>query len=293
MASNEQTTFPTILSSIVITMGTLSFFANFMQLFFICHDKKQRNSVFGIILLSLCVADLIVSIVLFNIGMNNLLKLFLVIDWTLYNKLKLASDIAIIFSVASSLCHIVFIAVLRVLALVFPFKIKQIITKLRCKIILVFLWLFSIGFMLIRHFIKIYILSHLAIMASCILLLAYSIICYRMCKRRDILGNEATQRSRQQSDRYVLLYSITLTVIFCTCILPRAFSSFMKFSRARNYISTILYSLNPFLDPLLYFFANYFKQKRVNIVLPDKNRPDRVATRAINGKSKIFDETRL
>ena len=55
MVSNELRTIFTIYSSISITTGTLGLIANFLQLFFICRDKKQRDSVFGMILLSLCV----------------------------------------------------------------------------------------------------------------------------------------------------------------------------------------------------------------------------------------------
>ena len=204
MLINELRTSFTIYSSIHITPGILGLIANFLQLCFICRDKKQRNSVFGIILLSLCVADILVSICFSYSGIIDLLYVFLVIDLELSKKLRSLSSFAFIFSLVSSFCHVVFIAVLRVLSLIFPFRIKQIITKLRCKIVLVCLWLFSIGFMLISHLIKVDIVSYLAITTSCLLLLAYSIICYRMCKRRGIQGNESTQRNRQQSNKHGL-----------------------------------------------------------------------------------------
>ncbi len=293
MLSNEQRTFYTIFSSIYLTTGILGLIANFLQLCFICRDKKQRNSVFGMILLSLCVADILVSIYLSYRGIITLLDLFLVME--LPNQLMFLSIFAFIFSFVSSLCHVVFIAVLRVLSLVFPFRIKQIITKLRCKIILVVLWLFSIGFALISYLIKIGIFLYLAITTSCTLLLAYSIICYRMCKRRGIQGNESTQRNRQQSDKHVLLYSMALTFIFCSCNLPYSLFVVMKFrvSEVGSYIILALFFINAFLDPLLYFFVSHCRQRRANVVLPNRNCQHQTAAREKIGKSQNIQETRL
>ena len=296
MVSNETRTIITIFLSVRITTGILGLIANFLQLVFICRDKKQRNSVFGMILLSLCVADIFVSFFLSYSGITNLLNLFLVIDLELSNKLiRTSFDIALIFSILSSFSHVVFIAVVRVLSLVFPFRIKQIITKLRCKIILVVLWFFSIGLAIISHLIKVFILSYLAITTSCLLLLAYSIICYRMCKRRGIQGNESTQRNRQKTDKHVLLYSMILTFIFCSCILPFSLSSLIKYriSLVRDYIILALLFINPLLDPLLYFFVSHCRQRRANVVLPNRNCQHQTAAREKIGKSQNIQETRL
>ncbi len=141
-----------ILSCIFVGTGTLGFITNLVQMIFICRDKKQRNSVFGITLLSLSISDIFVSIVQFYRGILSVLYLLLVIDSRLFAKHSLLSSHGIAFSLASSLSHVIFIAVMRMLALVFPMRIKRIITKPRCKIILVFLWLLSIGLVAISNF---------------------------------------------------------------------------------------------------------------------------------------------
>ncbi len=293
MVNKEFAAFLTILSSIFTTTGVLGLIANLMQLFFVCRDKKQRKSVFGMILLSLCVADIIVSVVQLYRGIIGLLTLLLVIDLKLLSKLLFPSLLAFIFSVASSFSHVVFIALLRVLSLVFPFRIKQIFTKLRSKIILVFLWLFSIGFIIIDHFTMKFLWPYLAITTSFILLLAYSIICYRMCKRRGIQGNESTQRNREQSDKYVFVYSMALTFIFCVCNLPAAISVFIEMPMVGRYVGIFLHSMNPLIDPLLYFFASYCKQRRANNALPNRDCQNQNVARAVNGNSQKIGETPL
>ncbi len=152
MLTEDQKTHYIILSSIYIGTGTLCFMANLVQMIFICRDKKQRDSVFGITLLSLSISDIFVSIVLLYRGISCLLLLSLVVDLNIFYKHFLLADLGIVFSFASSFSHVIFIVVMRILALVFPLRIKRIITKSRCKIILVLLWLFSICFVTTSYF---------------------------------------------------------------------------------------------------------------------------------------------
>ena len=149
----EQKTNVIIPASIYLGIGTLGFIANLVQMIIIGRDKKQRNSVFGITLLSLNISDIFISIVQLYRGILLVLFLLLVIDLNLVLKIGKHTDLVIIFSLASSFSHVIFIAVMRILALVFPMRIKRIITKSRCTIILFFLWLLSIGFVTISQFI--------------------------------------------------------------------------------------------------------------------------------------------
>ena len=211
----------------------------------------------------------------------------------------ISSDTVRIFSVTSSFCHVVLFAVVRILAIIFPYRIKQIITKLHCKIILVFIWFFSIGLVLIISFLVPIIISYLGILTYWILVLAYSFVCYRMCKRRGIQGNESTQRHRQQSDKHVLLYSRAITFMFCTCILPESLSNihihyhnhFVEIPNSIGYITNFLFYINPFLDSLLYFFVSYCKRRRANNALPNRNYQDQAANRVLIGNTNATQET--
>ncbi len=249
--------------SIFAVSGVLGFIANIIQVVFICQDKKQTRSVFGITLLSLSISDLFVSIVLLYRGIIRFLTLFLVIELSRYSIFGNPTNLAIIFSFSSSFFHVVYIAVLRAVAVVHPLKIKQIFTQLRCKIIIALLWVLSISLAFIAYFITgPSLVAYLAMITSCLLIFLYSFICYTKYSRNHIQNNEQMQRHGQDSDKDVLIYSITLTFIFCLCTLPEALSFFIRYPPLPNYISAFLYSINPFLDTMLYFFTSYCKRRR-------------------------------
>ena len=249
--------------SIFTVTGTLGFIANICQVVFVCRDKRQTRSVFGTTLLSLSISDIFVSIVLLFRGCNIFLGIFSVYDQSKLNQLGAWTNPALLFSFASSFSHVVFIGVLRAFSIVFPLKINQIFTHFRCKIILALLWVESISLTLFAYFIAGNILfAYLAITTSCLLILAYSFICYTKYKLNAIQNNEQMQRHGQESDKDVLIYSITLTFIFCLCTLPEALSFFIKYPLLLKYIDVFLYSINPFLDTMLYFFSSFCKQRR-------------------------------
>ncbi len=293
MLRSELRTHLIIHCSIISTTGLLGFIANCLQIAFIARDKKQRNSVFGIILFSLSISNIIVSVVLLYRAVVYLLTLYLAIDILLSDKLVLASDLVIIFSVASSFFHVVYVAVLRVLALVFPLKIKRLVTKSRCKIILAFLWLSSIGVVVLSYFtIRDALADYLAIVTSCILVLAYSLISYRMYRQHGVQNNESTQRHNQQSDKDVVIYSIALTFIFCLCNLPPSLYYLVKLPPVMHYVNIFLYSVNPFLDTMLYFFASYCKRRRrENTSLRNESDSNIARVRGVAGSSETTVET--
>ncbi len=291
MLSSRARTHLTIYSSIFTTSGALGFIANFLQIMFITRDKKQRSSVFGIILLSLSISDISVSLVQLYRGSVCLPYISLVIDHELYVKLTAPADVAIVFSLTSTFCHVVFIALLRVIALMFPLRVKQLITKTRSKIILAFLWLLSISLVVISYFtIRDELCAYLAIITSGILLLAYSVVCCRMCKQSTVLNNESTQRYRQQTDKDVIIYSMALTFIFCLCNIPAALYYFMKMPYFVPYINVFLYSINPFLDTLLYFFSSYCRQRRRESI-DLRNENDLIGTMASRMTGKMAGST--
>ena len=94
------------------------------------------------------------------------------------------------------------------------------------------------------------------------MLFAYSFISYRMCKRNGIENNDATRRHRQQSDKDVLIYSVVLTFTSCLCYLPAAMSDFVLMPIRVFEVTIFLYSVNPFLDPLLYFFCKLLQAQK-------------------------------
>ncbi len=263
MLSTEQKSILTAGACIFTTSGTLGFIANLVQMVLICRDKKQTSAVFGIILLSLSVSDLIVSSVLLYRGVVYLLTYLVTKDLDWFARLETPSNTAIFFSFSSSFFHIIFIAAIRVIALLFPLRVRQIVTRSKCLIILALVWLSSVGLLLFSHFVVGLLLApYLKIWTLCSLVLAYSIICFAMRRRLAIQGNDQMQRNQQQSERSVLIYSMVLTFTFCLCTIPESLTYFIKHSLIMSYFSTILYSLNPLFDTLLYFFTRYCRQNK-------------------------------
>ncbi len=292
MLSNQQKSRLTSYAGICISTGLLGFIANLLQIIFIIRDRKQRNSIFGIILLSLSIADIFISIAQLYRGIIYCLALSLVLDLELTSRLDRPAHVAVIFCLTSSFCHVVFIAIIRVLALVFPLRMNRIITKSRCRFIVACLWVLSVGLIFLSYFtIGNKLGGYLAIITSGILLVAYSVICYRMYNRRHVQSNDLARRNRQQSDKDVVLYSMVLTFFFCLCLLPRSISYLVEGPYFARYITAFMYTINPFFDTLLYFFASHYKRRRRENI-SQSNRVNSAGTNTKTGISETaLDET--
>ncbi len=252
--------------SVRIGTGFLGSVANFVQLILTCCDKTGRKSVFNLSLISLNVADLLFSSALVLQGIcfisqvdlhSSLLKS---IVWTM-----------ILFSMISSLTHVLFISIQRVIAVLFPFQVNQIITKSRCLVILSLLWTISIVPALIALF---YDYAHAAtsyfvVITGVLLMIMYSVI-YIKTTRRNMVNNasEEMQRRRQLSDRQLLYHSVVLTVVFIICNYPMAITRMTeKFINVPIFfLVNTLFSLNPLFDTLLYFIWSCLKRRRQAIV---------------------------
>ena len=254
------------LACIFTVNGSLGFIANAIQIILTCRDKSQTKSVFGPVLLSLCIADLIISVVILLTGITCFLGIYMLIDAVTLNAIIGPLYLAAVFSIASSLTHIAFIAIQRLLAVVFPLKVKQIITKTRCFLVLILLWLISVAstiIMYINQFLGTLSIISIGGVASVVLLIAYPTICYKIMKG-NVASNvsEEMQRRRRQSERGVMVYSVLITVICIVCSTPMALMSFLDYPLFLQEITYFLSSVNPFLDTMLYFMSSYCRRKR-------------------------------
>ncbi len=260
----------TVKTYIALAIGSLGFIANITQLIVICCGKTERKSVFGLSLISLNVADLLLSVSIILLQIRSLQKFnsFLVFDlWNFY-----------LFSMISSLTHVTFIAVQRAIAVAFPFQVHRIISQSRCCIVLSVLWAISIALVLIRRFYSYtgaaFAVLCFAIVTGVFLIIMYSII-YIKTMKRNMVNNasEEMQRRRQQSDRHLLIYSMVLTVVFIICNYPYVIViiAILRGGKFPNYVRNvcfILFTLNPFLDSLLYFFWSYLRRRKQALLHP-------------------------
>ncbi len=256
------------MASILTTTGSLGVIANIAQLILICRDKKRRKCSFGLTLLSLNIADLLASIGLCLLGIAYLLFIFMMVDFALFKMLMKTAHVSLAFSLTSSITHVGFIAVQRAIAVASPFKVKQIITMSRCHIILALMWIISVALAIgVFHLEKLGFmsLSGIALGTGVALIVIYSIVCCKTTKRNA--ANNASEnrpRRRRNAEREVLMYSAAITVVYIVCNYPKAVNQFISYPASMVITSDLLLSINPLLDPLLYFMSSYCRRKREN-----------------------------
>ncbi len=263
--------FETIRSYIFTTTGSIGFLANLIELVLLCRDKMEITSVFRLALLSLNIADLLVSLVVLLIGVTYAvhMSIFNANNLPLYK--YLVYRMSIVFSVNLSLTHILFIAIQRLIAVVFPLKVKHIMTKSRCCFILSLLWLFSVTFAAMVYFYaEMFVIIHyLTIITGVLLILMYSVICCKTMKASMAsFSSEEMQRRRQKSDKEVLLYSLAITGVFIVCNFLNSMRTFFEYSFYLIVTAETLLTLNPFTDTVSYFAWSYYK-RRVQAMVND------------------------
>ncbi len=256
-------------ASIYTLAGVIGLAANSIQLIFSCRQRTQEGSVFGYSLLSLNIADILASLITLSLGLTNILAQCMVIDSALFKDLEYALLPAILLSVTSSFCHVIFIAMQRVIAVPYPLKVQQILNKTRSCILLVIMWFFFVTLAVVP-----YVFAFLVMITGITLTVLYSIVCYKTMNR-NIVNNESEEqrRRRQQSDKDILLYSVSITILFMISCLPKAIDILHKYPPAMLIISHILFSLNPFFDTVLYFVWSIYKRRKRRQAIANHAQP--------------------
>ncbi len=152
------------------------------------------------------------------------------------------------------------------MAVAFPFKVRRIVTKSRCYIILALMWIVSVALaiaVLFAYKLGFMALGGAGIAIGIALMILYSVVYYKTMNQ-SIVDNasENMQRRRRQSEREVLTYSIAVTVVFIVCNYPKGLDHFIKFPLYLQIAFNFLFSVNPLLDTLLYFMLSYCKRRR-------------------------------
>ncbi len=167
--------------------GLLGLVTNIIQIILVCYKKIHKSSVFGITITSLAAADIIVSIVLLLRGVSYL-AFSITKNWTDLSLILKYADIGIVFSLMSSFAHVSFIAIIRLIATLYPLRTQYIITRRKCYVVLASLWILSIIFSAVASKFMVssrmfFVLSLLAFASSVTLIVAYTFICYKIITR--------------------------------------------------------------------------------------------------------------
>ncbi len=256
------TTLKIVFGCLVIGAGLLGLIANCIEIVLICRDKKQRNSQFGTVLLSLSTSDLFVSLTCLVLGTVSLLFNLMIIDLAYFVKIIIFIEFSFAFSFATSFSHVVVIAMQRLIAVMLPLQAKRIITIHRSRLLVVFLWVFSLVLAVTVHFTSMmYVISPVALVTGVALVVNYAIICWKMKKQQSLLADHQLHRPATQSPSQIFLHSFAVTIIYVICYFPDSMRVFVQYPLAVVFLCYFLASLNPFLDALVYFILRYHKQR--------------------------------
>lgn len=249
------------------TIGITGFVLNLTQAASIIR-KKKIQSAFEVTLLSLSVADITVSLITTIYYVKFLLFINQAIDGRFIPEFIYLNGIAFYLSLTSSLLHVCFIALQRLVAVLFPFQFHRHFTRNYSFCVLGLIWLVSgsyIVLMVLKYYRVYEVLSYVVIICSVILILAYSLICKRVSKRVDF----SITRITAQQNRSVILHSFCITVAFVICNLPFAVDVLNGFAVSKVFrnIAEWLLHLNVLVDPVIYFMFDRFKMKLANCCL--------------------------
>ena len=245
-----------------MAFGLLGLAANIVQFVFTMRAKKDYTS-FDITVLSLNVADTVSSLFFTSYGLARILVNQRVIGM----KFLIYLAYGLNFSVVASFNHIIFIAFQRMFAVIFPLSIRSIITSLRFKASLTFMWLAAIAYAVTCAFKAVDFLavnSYTIFVSGIMLIVLYTVICYRAMKQTNAPPRSSIHGNRAQRHG-VLLHSLFITLGFVVCFFPFAINYlFVPYDFVSVLVADLLVMLNTFINVLLYFFIIYFKSKRVN-----------------------------
>ncbi len=252
-------------AAIFTTTGSLGLAANIAQLILFCRDKNQNKTPFGLTLRSLNLTDLLGSSAVCLLGIAYCMLGSALVDLALFESLIKPLYAVIALSLTLSITHVGFIALQRVIAVASPFKVKQIVTKTRCYILLAVTWIISIVLAVVvifLHKVGFKVISGISIIFGIALMIAYTILCYKAMKR-NIVNNtsENMLRRRRQSEKEVLKYSVAITIVYVICAYPVSINEFILDQTNFHLTCDFLFSINPLFDTLLYFMLSYCKRR--------------------------------
>ena len=273
-----------MLGSIRIALASIGLIANVIQMSFCIHRKQYRTK-FDVSVISLSAADTISAV---NLMLRGLVEIFDAAQfWDVVNA-------ALSFSIICSIAHTIFIAVQRLLAVIFPLKIRQIFRKGRFYALLTFMWIACGAFGIIIHFITVHdldLISRIILVSGTTLIVLYAGITY-VASRRDTRLQNASQVHNNSRNTTIFLHSFLVTLSFVGCFLPIAVSNlFMDLGVGAAVTVDSLLTLNPFIDSTVYFYVMYFQRRRKSTSALAKYSKGIVNVSYVTGETEQADQT--
>lgn len=245
-----------------LAFGASGFILNISCAGFMIHKKKHKTP-FGMSVLSLCIADILACI-------TYLMYASMMIG--AYNGSALARDLAlksrasfqvsIYISIAISLIHILFIAIQRLCAIIFPCAFNHWLTSSRCGLLLIIAWVIGLLYGIAYSYYDIIaiISCYQMIILGMALVAVYCAICYRSSKNAKKRTSMTSGQNKQ--NKRIIIHSTAVTLVFIACNYPYSINYLFAANNRtlRKYLYGLI-ALRPLMDPLIYFFVNHFRER--------------------------------
>ena len=221
------------------------------------HARRTKLP-FDVALISLALSDLILALITLVLGTMTYVRPIL-----MESKMYSNTFIFCIYSSSlSSALHLLFIAIQRLVAVLYPLKASIWITRKRSIITLLLLWLASSVIAVpvpIGYYIYNRIISFTPFVSAGVITACYFVINFRMMTRKSPTG--ADQQTQNIS---ILVYSISVTAIFMICTFPYTIFAIQIVARVSQVkfpdYTVYLFYLQAVFNPFVYFFFQSWKR---------------------------------
>ena len=224
--------------------------------------KNRMQTPFERSIFSLSIADLF----------SSSFTLAFMIYWHLWHNtlLQINSDISKIIAVIvqypilSSTFHLLYIAFIRITAVLWPIKLRLLITSRFSSISISVIWILSFVFSIVNVFLIIAdIVGFIVLLTQAFFIATYTVICCIVKKQDEAAKRLSTgSQNRPPAFRHTLFHSVFVTSAFIMCTLPMALFSVGIVNRGDpSYIfewARWMFYFNPMFDSMVYF---YFSKK--------------------------------
>lgn len=219
--------------------------------------NKRTKLPFDLTLISFAFSDFLLAASTLASGMI----LFYVPSVQQSNWFPIFSGLILLSSTLSSALHVLFIAIQRVIAVMYPLQFSVWITRGRCIVAIILLWLASAILIIPLLFrVELYeqILAFSPLITGVTVIICYGIINHRMiAKRRMFVSGPSSQSV------HILLNSISVSAVFLISTLPYTIHGlYHKTKIGMPHYMYYLFLLQVVFDPVVYFLFNYWKGKR-------------------------------
>ena len=235
---------------------------NLCEIASLVHARRTKMP-FDVTLISLAISDLLLSsflIVLYSISYS----LPNVIRTKLYANLNIFCFY--LPAVASSL-HMWFIAIQRLIDVLYPLKVSIWITRKRSAITLLLLWLVSTVVsvpLLTDNYTYQRIFICIPFISTAVITVCYFIINLKMMTRKvPTVGGQHTQ------NRSILVYSVSISAIYIITLFPMTINAMQQPVLIQKMTVPVyfehMFYLQVVLDPVVYFFSQILKRNNCRI----------------------------